>query len=122
MTGAVRAMIADTVQDISVPGFTLNFQFEDLYGYLQVGRWVYDVDDPKKEPELHRGRKWLLSYHMTPGEVVQTVLKACLTFDEHEIREGFRYKGERIFGPHLDVDKLVEFVKDTTELLRSEES
>lgn len=54
------------------------------------------------------GRKWFLSPHMTRSEVVQTALKAVLTAVEHEARERFTYRGRAIFGPHLDVDELVD--------------
>ncbi len=54
------------------------------------------------------GRKWYLSPHMTRSEIVQTALKAVLTAEEHEIRERFKYRGRRIFGPHFDVDALFE--------------
>lgn len=52
-------------------------------------------------------RKWFLSRHMTDGEIIQTVFKACLTAQEHEIRERFLYKGAAIFDPHYDIEKLV---------------
>jgi hypothetical protein len=68
--------------------------------YLQV---QFHADN-----ERQFGRKWLLSYHMTKSEVVSTALKAVLTAEEHEARENFRYKSRRIFGPHFDVDTLVE--------------
>lgn len=54
------------------------------------------------------GRKWRLSPHMTKSELVQTALKAALTAVEHEARERFLYRGQPIFGPHFDVDSLVE--------------
>jgi hypothetical protein len=53
--------------------------------------------------QVQRGRKWLLSAHMTESEVVQTCLLAVLQATEHEARETFTYEGERVFGPHLDV-------------------
>lgn len=53
-------------------------------------------------------RKWQLSAHMTPSELVQTALKCVLTSIEHEAREKFRYRGMAIFGPHFDVERLVE--------------
>ncbi len=59
-------------------------------------------------PIAWTGRKWYLSLHMTDGEIVQTALKACLTAAEHEIREQFKYKGQAIFDPHWDIEKLVE--------------
>ncbi len=51
-------------------------------------------------------RKWFLSPHMTPSEVVQTAFKAVLTAEEHEARERFLYLGRSIFDPHYDVDQL----------------
>jgi len=62
------------------------------------------------------GRKWRLSVHMTPSEVVQTALKAVLTAVEHEARENFKYRGVSIFDPHYDVEKLVELRKSTDAL------
>ncbi len=53
-----------------------------------------------------KSRKWFLSYHMAKSEVIQTVFKAVITAEEHETRELFKYKGQPIFGPHYDVDKL----------------
>jgi len=57
-------------------------------------------------------RKWRLSTHMTKSELVQTAFKCYLTSMEHRAREGFTYKGRRIFGPHFDVDALVELCLD----------
>ena len=70
-----------------------------------------------------KGRKWFLSPHMTKSELVQTVFKAMLTYVEHEFRSGFTYKGRLIFGPHFNVDKLVELCDDPNcEELRSDPS
>lgn len=55
-----------------------------------------------------RGRKWLLSEHMTDGEVVQTAFLATMVAMEHEARELFSYKGRAIFDPHYDIEKLVD--------------
>jgi hypothetical protein len=54
------------------------------------------------------GRKWYLSPFMVKGEIVQTALKAVMTAEEHETRERFTYKSLAIFGPHFDVERLVE--------------
>lgn len=59
-----------------------------------------------------RGRKWLLSPHMTKSEIVQTAFKAVATAVEHETREQFRYRGQAIFGPHFDVDRLAELAAE----------
>lgn len=71
-------------------GFLLSVQFKDADGCV----W--------------NGRKWYVSPYMTRSEIVQTALKAVLTAEEHEAREQFTYKGKAIFGPHLDVEKLVD--------------
>src|SRR5262245_62146084 len=62
--------------------------------YLQVsdGAWT--------------GRKWNLSPHMVPGEVVQTALAAVLAWYEHEAREQFKFQGRAIFSPHLSLETL----------------
>jgi hypothetical protein len=54
------------------------------------------------------GRKWHISPWATDSEIVLTCLKAAITNSEHEIREGFTYKGKRIFQPHIDVNVLWE--------------
>lgn len=76
--------------------------------------WSYQVSEPNGkcnvtgEPMSWNGRKWRLSQHMTDSEIVQTMLKAVLTAQEHEAREGFLYRGKAIFDPHYDVDLLWE--------------
>ena len=73
--------------------------------YLQIEVDRYDNDTG--EPTRWKGRKWRLSPHMTKSEVIATALKAVLTALEHEAREQFTYRGERIYSPHYDVDQLV---------------
>jgi hypothetical protein len=62
------------------------------------------------------GRKWRLSPHMTPSEVVQTVFKAVMTAIEHETRERFTYRDVSIFDPHYDVERLVELRRDSSSI------
>jgi hypothetical protein len=61
--------------------------------------------------ETQHTRKWLLSPHMTPSEVVRTAFKCVPTSVEHEAREQFRYRGQAIFGPHFSVDDLVQLAQ-----------
>lgn len=63
------------------------------------------------KPELQATRRWVLDRQITPSQLVQTALKCVLTSVEHEARERFKYKGEPIFGPHQDVDQLVDLMK-----------
>jgi hypothetical protein len=54
-----------------------------------------------------RGRPWFVHRTETESQVVQTLLKAALTWEEHEAREHFRFLGERIFDPHLPLEALL---------------
>ena len=59
-----------------------------------------------------RSRKWFLSPHMTNSEIVQTAFKAVQTAEEHELRKQFKYRSRPIFGPHFDIEKLVDLCED----------
>lgn len=74
--------------------------------FLQVQFIAPDVKIGVKSKQS--GRKWYLSPHMTRGEIVQTALAAVLLAVEHEAREEFTYRGRAIFGPHFDLDGLIE--------------
>ncbi len=52
------------------------------------------------------GRRWHLDRSATRADVVRTAFKAALTWQEHETREAFRYRGVPVFGPHQDVEAL----------------
>jgi hypothetical protein len=77
--------------------------------YLQA-RYL-EPDIVTKKLEWQHTRKWQLSEHMVKSEIVQTALKCALTSAEHRVREHFLYRGERVFGPHYDVDALFELCR-----------
>lgn len=84
------------------------FKIGGRYGtpYLQA---IYDEPDIiTKEVETQHTRKWQLSFEMVKSEIIQTAFKCVLTSMEHRAREGFKYRGRRVFGPHFDVDALWE--------------
>lgn len=74
--------------------------------YLQIA--ADEVCNVTGKPMMWTSRKWLLSKHMTDGEIVQTAFKAVMTAMEHEVREKFLYRGVSVFDPHYDIEKLVE--------------
>lgn len=80
---------------------------------FKLGDNYLQVQLPDAFGESWTGRKWLLSRHMTEGEVVQTCLMALLAAEEHEAREAFTYKGKALFGPHLSIEKLLAIADDT---------
>ena len=86
--------------------------YEDGQPYLQV--LFYDKDRITGERELQRCRKWVLSFHMVNSEVVRTAFQAVMAAMKHEVEEAFRYKGRRIFNPHMDLDKLADAMVEGT--------
>ena len=84
--------------------------------YLQVSFEAPNAESG--EVESWRGRKWLLSSHMTDSEIVSTAFLAVMTAMEHETREAFTFKGQAIFGPHFDVHQMAErMAADKTAML-----
>lgn len=72
-------------------------------------RWSFEAPCAKTgEDSYVSGRQWRLSPHMTESEIVQTALLAALTAEEHEAREMFKYKGKRVFNPHISVQGLLD--------------
>jgi len=59
------------------------------------------------------GGKYEVSVFSTEDEIVKKVLSGCLAYAEHEIREGFLYKGKRLFNPHMKIDTLMGICEDT---------
>lgn len=65
-------------------------------------------DGPRMEPKVWYCRKWRISTHMTPSEIIQTAFMAALAAEEHECRERFLYKGVAVLGPHWDLEEKAE--------------
>jgi hypothetical protein len=101
--------LPDIINSIKLPfGWELHARHDARgFAYIQVGDSAAR-DNVTGEATAWRGRKWLLSEHMTDGEVVQTAFLAVMTAVEHEAREVFTYQGRAIFDPHYDIYKLVE--------------
>lgn len=76
--------------------------------YVQV--LFKDKDRISGKEEIQRCRKWMLSYHMGNSEVVRTVFQAIQGAVAHEVNEAFKYKGARIFNPHMDYDELAQVI------------
>lgn len=85
-------------------------KYGDGTPYVQI--LFMDKDRISGIEELQRCRKWILSFHMTNSEVVRTCHKAVQAAMLHEVDEAFKYKGARIFNPHVDLDDLASAIKD----------
>lgn len=90
-------------------GFHFILIDKGLEGFLlQVSMFMPDYNHPKQALVEQKSGKYYISPYATKGEVVQKCLLACIQFMEHEVRENFKYKGLRIFGPHISLDALIE--------------
>lgn len=102
--------IKELVSQCTFEDWNLEVKMDGDRPYLQIH--VLNGKDADTGDRLEwTGRKWLLSYHMVPNEIVITAFKAVMAAMEHEVRELFRYRGVPIFNPHLDPDLMVELMK-----------
>jgi hypothetical protein len=88
------------------------FEVNAGHGGIHLQATYLDADIVTGEPAVQHTRKWLLSPHMTRSEIVQTCFKLVMTSMEHRAREGFTYRGKRVFGPHFDVEALWQICAD----------
>jgi len=89
-----------------------NFRVSEGHGGINLQATYVDADIVTGKPTLQHTRKWLLTPPMTRSEVVQTCFKLVMTSMEHRAREGFTYRGKRVFGPHFDVEALWQICAD----------
>ena len=105
-----RQELATILADIKYEDY--RFEIVEKQGLLFVyGKYV-EADIMTNDPTDQNTRKYYISEHMIPSEVVQTILLLVKTSLEHRMREHFLYKGQRIYGPHFDVDELVQVCVD----------
>ena len=97
--------VKEILDNIDYPGLTIEF----LAGGGSAGRIRVSAERPDVSSGMvfkQNGRPWPISEHMVESEVVQTVFSAIEWWEEHERRESFRYLGQKVFSPHLDLGKL----------------
>lgn len=82
------------------------------------GRLFYQVHAMR--PDVYTGQmgegaggKAYLSPFAIEDELVQLAWGLLQSYVLHEEREGFLYKGKRIFGPHMKISRLMEIADDT---------
>lgn len=106
--------IRETIAHVFFDGYTFHVEEGPTPSYLLKATYM-ESDVNTGEMSRQTTRKWFISQYATRGEVVQTLLKCILTSMEHRAREGFLYKGVRVFGPHMDIEALTEFVRANQE-------
>lgn len=61
------------------------------------------IDSSSGAERVMQTRRWLVEPTHTEEDIVRTALLCMIQAAEHEVREGFTYKGEHIFNPHRPV-------------------
>jgi len=80
--------------------------------FIQVK--CYRKDTVTGEWGYGKGGKLYLSPYMSDQEIVQNTFGLYKSYEEHECREFFMYKGKRIYGPHISLEALLEVADRTT--------
>ncbi len=112
MNNVELSKLAMVVNRVEYPGFVFkivgaDYDIEfDRYGHAYLQIECTSTCNDTGEVHTWKSRKWLLSKHMTEGEIVQTCLAAVLMAIEHEAREKFTYGSTRVFDPHSDIQAL----------------
>lgn len=87
--------------------YSLQIQFDAVdnveSGVLAAGESVM-----LEKTERQFCRIWPLQDTMCDSEVIRTAWKAAEAATMHELEEQFKFQGEMIFCPHMNVHKLVE--------------
>jgi hypothetical protein len=94
------------VDDIDAEGYNFKVHPDRDGAKIQADYFERDVRTFQFETQFTR--KWLISPHACESEIVRTCFKCIATSMEHRAREGFKWKGARIFGPHIDIYALLE--------------
>jgi hypothetical protein len=80
------------------------FMVETTEGGFFIRTRCEEPDIRNGEMAVQFGRRWFIPNNTSRGDVVRTAFKAIMTWEEHEVREYFLYRGQRIFDPHFDLD------------------
>ena len=90
-------------------------KFEIFVGDDEDSLWVQvgtqRPDTYTQEMGLGKGGKAKVSDFATHDEVVKKIFGLCMAYTEHETREGFKWKGRRIFNPHVTIEALWSVAK-----------
>ncbi len=80
----------------------------DTGGRTFIQMVYYSVCTKTNTEECWKGRKWYLSEHMTDDEIVKTAFAAFEAAVKHEILEGFKVDGKKLFNPHINFEELLK--------------
>lgn len=79
-------------------------------GFLIQVQFLGEDTDGSGKTELQKCRKWFISQHSGDSEIIRSCFLAIRQAEEHELCERFLYKGQQIYNPHLDMDRMADFI------------
>lgn len=88
------------------PDYEWEIEQTDGGVYVELLHWRPDALDGHMD--WGRSGRRYLSPDMTISQIVRALFGLALGYEEHEVREFFRYRGKQVFGPHIDVEALVD--------------
>lgn len=89
-----------------------SFLIEEATGGFLIQLRLEEKEIGTGECQMLCGRKWHIDDSATRSDIVRTAFKAVVTWEEHEVRERFTYRGAPVFGAHGDVDSLVRLTAE----------
>ena len=102
-----KQQIFDTISKITFrPGHALEVDRDERGIWFEVTH--YRPDSVTDEMGWGRGGRRYVQEHWTASDLIRNIYGAFLAYEEHEVREFFRYEGEKIFSPHMDLVELAE--------------
>ena len=102
--------LEQTIAEIDAEYQGRKFQIFHGKDWLQVGTERPDTNT--SEMGLGKGGKTIIPENATPNQIVKIVYGLILAYVKHEASEGFKWKGKRVFNPHLKVDALYDIIID----------
>lgn len=100
--------VYDILRQISYKGYLLGeyewnievriLDLDDSYCAIRATKYRRDVDTG--EMGYGAGLWVMIPKDFTEQQVVAQCFRLLNSFEEHEAREGFEYKGQRVVGPH----------------------
>lgn len=113
MAKAHRIPVFETVEEAvqhAISKLTAQQDMQAILADIHFPNVTFHVEDTPTayllqiRNEQYTGRKWHIEKTATRADIVRTALKAALTWQEHETRELFTYRGKPVEGPHFEVD------------------
>ena len=92
--GIDREEAVRTLAEVSYPGITFEFVSAPYPRVIASGVFP-DTSEPGEEFPVTQ-------YAVVKGDLVETAFAAVMAVLDHEAREAFRFRGERVFNTHAD--------------------